>query len=286
MNQSHRKTSLPVPADFSMPAALPHARSFVESPYQMISGKLSRFLARNVPIKKLTMRNARPLVSFTFDDAAASACSTGALLLEQYQVRGTFYISGGKCGTASPTGRLATTGQVKALYASGHEIGCHTFSHTPVGRIGRDALASELDRNRSFLQGILGNIALRNFAYPYGDISFGTKRYLGEHFDSCRSHTPGVNAGVADLGILKSCALEKASIDRQGILEIITEAVRRNGWLLFSSHDVDDEPSRFGVQPELLAFALRSAREAGCQLVAVSQALRILSGAAPDEQAS
>ncbi len=286
MNLSHQKTSLPVPADFSMPAALPHAWSFVESPYQMISGKLSRFLARNVPIKKLPMRNARPLVSFTFDDAAASACSTGASLLERYQVRGTFYISGGTCGTASPTGRLATTDQVKALYTSGHEIGCHTFLHTPVVGIGRDALAGELDRNRYFLQGILGDIALRNFAYPYGDMSFATKRYLGEHFDSCRSHTPGINAGVADLGLLRSFALEQRSIGRQGIVELIAETVRRKGWLIFASHDVGEEPSRFGVQPELLGIALQAARDAGCELATVAQALRMVSGATPNERAS
>ncbi len=284
MNQSHQKTSLPVPADFSMPAALPHARSFVESPYQMISGKLSRFLARNVPIKKLTMRNARPLVSFTFDDAAASACSTGALLLEQNNVRGTFYISGGKCGAASPTGRLATPDQVKALHAKGCEIGCHTYSHMRVASIARDVLAREPELNRSFLQGIIGDIALRNFAYPYGDMSFATKCYLGERFDSWRSHTHGINTGVADLGLLRSFALEQRSIGRQGIVELIAETVRRKGWLLFAGHDVGEEPSRFGVQPELLEFALRSAREAGCQLVTVSQALWIMSGASPDER--
>src|SRR5580692_12335635 len=120
MNRTQQHSSLPVSEDFTAPITLPLVPGFAEAPYQLLAGKLTRFLARNVPTKKLAMRNTRPLVSFTFDDAAASACTTGALLLEQHQVRGTFYISGGKCGALSPTGLLATTDQVKTLHADGH----------------------------------------------------------------------------------------------------------------------------------------------------------------------
>jgi peptidoglycan/xylan/chitin deacetylase (PgdA/CDA1 family) len=282
MNRTQQHSSLPVAEDFTVPITLPRAPGFAEAPYQMLAGKLTRLLARNVATKKLTMRNPRPLVSFTFDDAAATACTTGAALLEQLHARSTFYISGENCGKPSPTGRLATAEQLKVLHANGHEIACHTYSHMPVVGISRQALAGDLDRNQCFLQDIIGNVPVRNFAYPYGDISFTAKRYLGERYDSCRATTPGVNADVADLGVLKCNALEQTSIGRQGILHLITEAVRRNGWLLFASHDVNDAPSQYGVRPELLTFALRSALAAGCRLVTVAQALRILRGEEPD----
>jgi peptidoglycan/xylan/chitin deacetylase (PgdA/CDA1 family) len=116
------------------------------------------------------MRNTKPLVSFTFDDAPASACVTGALLLERYQARGTYYIGGGGCGAVGPSGRPATTEQVKALYSKGHEIGCHTYSHSAVANIGRGALVAELERNRSSLQSINRGMIIRNFAYPYGEL--------------------------------------------------------------------------------------------------------------------
>ena len=64
--------------------------------------KLSRFLARHIHTKTLPMRNERPLVTFTFDDVPASACSLGAPLLEQHGARGTFYVCGGGCGAESP----------------------------------------------------------------------------------------------------------------------------------------------------------------------------------------
>ncbi len=286
MNRTQQHSSLPVSEDFTAPITLPRVRGFAEAPYEMLAGKLTRLLARNVPTKKLTMRNTRPLVSFTFDDAAATACTTGAALLEQLHARSTFYVSGENCGKPSPTGRLATAEQLKTLHANGHEIACHTYSHTPVVGISRQELAGDLDRNRCFLQGIVGNVPVRNFAYPYGDISFAAKRYLGERYDSCRATIPGVNADVADLGVLKCNALEQASIGRQGISHLITETVRRNGWLLFASHDVNDAPSPYGIRPDLLTFALRSALAAGCRLVTVAQALRILRGEEPDGEAA
>lgn len=257
---------------------LPRSDDTAPSRYAKICGKASRFLARNIVTKKLLMHNAKPLVTFTFDDAPASACTTGARLLQQYQARGTFYISGGGCGIAGFCGRLATAEQVKGLCADGHEIGCHTYSHTAVVSIGQHALADELERNRVFLHGLHGDLRVSNFAYPYGKLSFRTKRYLEARFDSCRSVTPGVNAGAIDLGALKSYSLENASIDRRGIAEIVAETVRSNGWLIFASHDVDNAPSRYGVSPDLFAFALQAARQAGCHLATVRDALRILNG--------
>jgi peptidoglycan/xylan/chitin deacetylase (PgdA/CDA1 family) len=286
MNQSQQHSSVSASDDFTAPITLPRMPGLTEAPYEAIAGKMSRFIARNVAVKKLAMRNARPLVSFTFDDAAASACVAGAALLEQHHARATFYISGGKCGKASPTGRLASIDQVKALHAKGHEIACHTFSHMPVVGISRETLTGDLERNRAFLQGFLGDdVPINNFAYPYGDISFTTKRYLGQRYDSCRALTPGVNAGIADLGVLKACALEQVAIDRKAISRLIAETIRRNGWLLFASHDVTETPSHYGVRPDLLAFAVRSALAAGCELVTVAQALRRIRGLEPNGQA-
>ena len=80
-------------------------------------------------------------------------------------------------------------------------------------------------------------------------------------------------------GALRTCLLEGNAIDFQGIVEIVAETVRRNGWLIFTSHDVADDPSRFGVTPNLLGFALKPARDAGCDVVTVRDALRAVNGA-------
>jgi peptidoglycan/xylan/chitin deacetylase (PgdA/CDA1 family) len=261
--------------DFVPQFALPRAE---QSRSARALGKLSRFAARTIAIKTLRLTNQRPLVSFTFDDAPLSACTTGAALLEKHKARGTYYISAAGCGTEGFCGRLATAEDLKALAARGHEIGCHTYSHVAVARVGRQKLAAEISRNGAFLQDVQSIPTLYNFAYPYGEFSFTTKLYLQRQFDSCRSLLPGVNAGSADCGALKSCELQNASIDRCGVAAIIAEAVHRSGWLIFTCHDVAAEPSRFGVSPDLLGFALATAREAGCHLTSVRDALLILRG--------
>jgi hypothetical protein len=51
--------------------------------------------------------------------------------------------------------------------------------------------------------------------------------------------------------------------------------VRHNGWLVFSCHDVAPSPSRFGVTPDLLAFAVRTACEAKCRLTTIAGGLAL-----------
>lgn len=261
------------------PFAQPKAGLLGSTLAAKISGKVSRFLARNIHTKALPMRNAQPLVTFSFDDVPASACSVGTRILEQYGARGTYYVSGGGCGAPSPSGPLATIDQLRAVHARGHEIGCHSYSHAPVAGVSAYDLAADIERNRTFLQAVGSGIAVRNFAYPYGGFTFRTKRWLEARFDSCRSLIPGVNKSVADLGLLKTWPLENASVDRCRIIDVVAEAARTKGWLIFTSHDVDDDPSRFGVSPALLAFAAATARDAGCRLVTAAEGFALARGA-------
>ncbi len=237
-------------------------------------GKASRFLARNVATKSLAMSNSQPLATFTFDDVPASACSAGAAILERHGFRATYYASGGKCGAPSPDGPLATAERLKAIVGRGHELACHTYSHAAVTRLSSSSLDFDLERNRSFLVDIGGEAAVQNFAYPYGEMSFGAKRRLENRFRSCRSVVPGVNAGKLDLGALRACPLEDATTGRATIDELIGATVRAKGWLIFYCHDVDEQPRRFGVSPGLLAFAVCAAEAAGCRIVTVASGLQ------------
>lgn len=284
MTQTQEHSDLHAADNFSFPTTFPLAASPVGTPYRKIVGKMSRFLARNVTTKKLAMRNARPLVTFTFDDVPATACDLGVGLLEKYGAHGTFYVAGSGCERDSPVGRLASIEQLKAVYAKGHEIGCQTFSHVPVSSLSRNEFEREWARNQSALKRIDANLPVRNFSYPYGDLSFRARLHLEALFDSCRSIDPGINTGVADLGLLKSCILDNSSIDRAEISRRVADTVRTNGWLIFLSHDVCDQPSRFGVRPDLLEFALRSAQLAGLQPATIAQALRLARGGAPDRR--
>jgi len=242
-----------------------------------VSGMAARFLARNSRSKLLNLRGLPPMVTFTFDDVPVSACELGAHILEFYGARGTFYVAGRGCGRTSPDGpACASIAQLRRIWANGHEIGCHTYSHPAVRHMTLDELKSELDRNQAVLSGINGNIVLRNFAYPYGDLSVRTKRYLECRFDSCRSSHAGINTSFADLGALDAWPLQNAALDRDKIVGLVAETVRRRGWLIFYSHDVAEQPSRFGVSPDLLECAVSTAKRAGCVLANVADTLKFM----------
>jgi peptidoglycan/xylan/chitin deacetylase (PgdA/CDA1 family) len=62
---------------------------------QDIVSRVSRRLAEFDRAKTFAMRNARPIVSFTFDDIPDSALDNGARALSRNDVHGTFYVAGG-----------------------------------------------------------------------------------------------------------------------------------------------------------------------------------------------
>lgn len=280
-------TDLPVPIErpvseiarlrVGTPFAGRYAEPVAPSFIRKVAAKASRFLARNVRTRTLTMRNAQPLVTFSFDDVPASGCCDGAAILESHSARGTYFIAGAGCGQMSPSGQLASVDQLRALAANGHEIGCHTFTHPPVGALSLDNLDRELQRNRDFLGEAVG-IVPHNFAFPYGDLSFRAKRYLERRFDSCRSDRRGVNVRSLDLGALKSLPLENASINRAKIMALIEKTIAANGWLIFSSHAVEHDPGRFGVTPDLLSFTIAAAKSHGCRTVTIAEGLALASG--------
>jgi peptidoglycan/xylan/chitin deacetylase (PgdA/CDA1 family) len=237
----------------------------------------SRFVARQSVARTLDLRGIPPLVTFTFDDVPASACEIGAPILERYDARATFYVAGAGCGTvnsdASPRASIA---QLRTVRRAGHEIGCHTFSHAAVRYLGSRDIATELARNHTALSEIDDTLALRNFAYPYGDLSIRTKRYLEHRFDSCRSGHPGINIGMADLGALNAWPLNHQMLDRAKIGALIQKTVRHRGWLIFFGHDVAKQPSPYGITPEILDWTADTARREGCVMTTVARGLDLI----------
>lgn len=245
-----------------------------------LPSKVSRRLAHYVVTKRLRARNRQPLVSFTFDDIPDAAFIHGAPALEAHGVRGTFYVAGGLCGTTEADRRLASAADCIALHRRGHEIGCHTFTHPAVQSLDAKGLAAELDRNRGFFASKAPDIVLENFAYPYGIASVPRKLQAQKRFHSCRGSQRGLNAATVDLGMLKAVPINRAT-DRASIAAVVDEAVRRNAWLIFFTHDVAPVPTAIGCTPQFLDAAVTYALERGCAVVTVREGLERI-GAALD----
>ena len=89
-------------------------------------------------------------------------------MLEEYDARGTFYIAGGLVDAWSGNWTGLSADDIVGLHRRGHEIACHTFSHTRATDLTAAAMAAELEKNRRYLLGLDSSIRIENFAYPYG----------------------------------------------------------------------------------------------------------------------
>jgi peptidoglycan/xylan/chitin deacetylase (PgdA/CDA1 family) len=236
--------------------------------------RFSHRMAMHLRVEPFRLRNATPMVSFTFDDVPKSAATVGAAILEAHDVRGTFYVIGSQVGTSSPLWDMVDGEDVVALHRRGHEIACHTFSHKRACDLDAGTLNAEIERNQHYLRSLDSSILIENFAYPFGYGSFVRKRQLKTVFKSCRSIVPGVNSGTVDLQFLRAMPLIDRRIDRDGIERAFDQAQTNNGWLIFYTHDVADEPSPYGCSPSLLNEALEAASRRKIPVLNMAEALR------------
>ena len=108
----------------------------------------------------------------TFDDGWLDGLTTVAPLLAGLGVRATFYVNAGLLGgqhdlVEGEAGRLLDADGVRALHATGMEIGSHAMSHCDLTLLDDERLAYELTASKQRLEEITGS-PCRTFAYPFG----------------------------------------------------------------------------------------------------------------------
>ncbi len=243
------------------------------SPIATLQRKVSSRLARHVALQRRRLFNRRPMVSFTFDDAAASAGSTGAERLERMDGRATYYIASGMTGQNAAGYSVIDRDRVRELHLEGHEIGLHGHAHRAVGALSAQDFHDDLQENREWLEAIHEDIRPTNFAYPYGLASFARKRQLGALVTSSRSVTPGINIGDFDPQFLLCVELADERLTPDRLALYLDIATRSSGWLIFCSHDIADHPTPFGCTPSLFQRALDEVAARNVEIVTIAAAL-------------
>lgn len=235
-----------------------------------IRGRADALFAR-----KTRLNGKFPIVSFSFDDFPHSAASNGARILEKYGARGTFYTCGSFCGRTVDGVVQYTLADLAAVHGAGHEIGCHTFNHRRVSELTRTELVTEAALNASFIADRMPGTVLRTFAYPSGDVSFMASRRLERMFTACRSTAFGLNRDVANLGRLSAVRLYSGLLDPERASDLIRQAARENAWLIFYTHDVDEDPSEYGCTPALFEHAVQATVHAGVRIAPIRDAISL-----------
>jgi peptidoglycan/xylan/chitin deacetylase (PgdA/CDA1 family) len=218
--------------------ALVRGRSFV------IANTWSRgkaaFLTR-VATRPATIPESRRIVSFTFDDVPRSAVANAAPVLDEYGVKGTFYVAPGM-----PTGEFVSHGDIRTLAAGGHHIGCHTLTHYSLARGTAEGLYRDALAGKDVLDRILGEHPTEHFSNPYGAVSVRAKTLLQSVFATMRTSRPGVNVGGVDLSYLRAEPLYSygpgVNLDR--VRRRLRSLAPRGGWLILYTHGVSDPPGR------------------------------------------
>lgn len=243
-----------------------------------LAGKLRRETSRLAHRRPAPWAIPGPMVSFTFDDVPLTAAVAGAAALESRGVRGVFYVCGGLAGGPGPMGDMADPEQIRALAARGHEIACHTYSHPDFGVLAPEAAEEELDRNAATVRA-WGLPHPTTFAYPYGEVSDGTKARVSKRFSLARSVRKGVVRRGSDLAQAPAVGLTGPRADEIAA-RWLDRARRANGWIIFYTHDVREEPSAWGTTPQALVRIVDAALARGFEIVTAAEGARRLGAAA------
>lgn len=238
-------------------------------PDRSLKGKLRRRLIRLERRRPARVRLERPMITFSFDDAPATAAHAGARILEDRGLRGAYFVAAGLAGRESPMGRIATLEEMKAVAASGHEIACHTYCHLDCGQADEAAATRDADQNReALLAAGLGEPV--TFAYPYGDVARPAKAVFSQRFRLLRALHHGLIADGADLNQAPAVGIEgdegEAVASRW-----MDAAARRPAWLILYTHDVADRPSPWGCTVGALERLADRAVRQGFDVVTVAE---------------
>jgi peptidoglycan/xylan/chitin deacetylase (PgdA/CDA1 family) len=244
-----------------------------DGPIAVLRRKVSSRLARHVALERRQLVNAAPMVSFTFDDPAASAGRTGAERLEKMGGRGTYYVASGLVGRYDAGYPVMDRDGLRELHRKGHEIGLHGHAHRAACDFSAQTFRDDLQRNRDWLQAIDPRIRPTNYAYPYGLAAFARKRQLYRLVASSRTVAPGIVAGVFDPQFLRCVELANQRLTPEQLAKYLDATARSNGWLIFCSHDVEAAPSRYGCTLGLFQRALDAAAARGLEFVTVAAGL-------------
>jgi peptidoglycan/xylan/chitin deacetylase (PgdA/CDA1 family) len=253
----------------------PTAKSSAASLPARIGGRLLERASWALRTKTIRLASERPFVSFSFDDFPASAVSNGARILERYGFRGTFYAAGSLMGSSHEGISYFQPEDLEALVARGHEVGCHTFSHVAVSTLNKAMLESEIRNNAAFMEKLLPGYVLQSFSYPFGRVSPMGKLRLQRRFSSCRGIQPGINAEVADMGLLRATSIYGDAIHPR-IDVLLAEARKTCGWLVFYTHDVEATPSRFGCTPALFEQVVSMVAQHGLEVRTMQQGVEAI----------
>jgi peptidoglycan/xylan/chitin deacetylase (PgdA/CDA1 family) len=137
---------------------------------------LRRLGLRGVSLRELVTARDRGaaggLVGLTFDDGYTDFLGSAVPVLSRHGMTATLYVVAGRLGGQNgwddgPRVDLLDADGVRAVAATGHEVGSHTLTHVRLAGADAATLEREVAGSRAVLQDVLQD-EVPGFCYPWG----------------------------------------------------------------------------------------------------------------------
>ena len=242
-----------------------------------VYGKITRTLAIKICRRDFAITTPYPIISFCFDDAPKSAFVNGGKILNENGIKATYYLSLGLLGTDTEVGTIASLTELESAVDLGNELGCHTHDHYDAWSVSTSDYIKSVFRNREKLKRIMPDYRFTSFAYPKSGATMLVKYKLQQHFLCCRAGGQTANIGIADQNHLKSFFLDQRQCTSFASIKNIVDINSDNsGWLIFTTHDISNNPTPFGCNIELFRKTVEYALSSGALILNVSEAFKMI----------
>jgi peptidoglycan/xylan/chitin deacetylase (PgdA/CDA1 family) len=250
-----------------------------------VRNKLRRLLIAHFSRLDFPLRSETAYISFSFDDFPLSAFLVGGRILQKYGVHGTYYVSMRLLNQETSVGLIVSREELQKLVKEGHEVGCHTFDHLDGTVSGPRDFEQSIEANLLSYQEVIPDGRLGVFAYPLDGPDLRVKHFIRNHFICCRGGGQTFNQGLIDLALLKAYFLDWRNADDMcAVKDMIARNNAARGWLIFATHDIAKEPTRYGCRPEFFEEVVRLSVSSGARVLPVMKVceeLQIVSCQAP-----
>lgn len=183
----------------------------------------------------ISSAQSNTIFTFAFDDTFKDGLVM-AKALDEYQWRGTFYISALRLCLHS---RYLNRNDVNSLYQRGHEIGGHTLSHTPLTQLDSTQAEIQVCCNRAILQQYGWNPT--STAYPFA-LHNKTTEQLVQKCGYSNARTTSANLDVSE------------SIQPQNIWTIRSYSIRTTDTFEDLKKRIDDAVAQTTQVPKWVIF--------------------------------
>ena len=168
-------------------------------------------------------RQEEAFACITFDDGLLDNYENALPILENYDVKASFFITVGSLGKTNWTSygdqQCMTATQLREVSSLGHEVGAHTVTHPKLTRVPSAQAHQEIVESKVILEDLLGEQVV-SFAYPKGDYNEDVKGLASK-------------AGFQYAVTTREALIEKATIDWLALPRVWINPTM--GWVQFQA---------------------------------------------------